>query len=178
MAKKSIGIQRVFWSIPFIHLKMKRYSDFYCFYLFLQDFWSCKSVLLRINGVSKPRFETKESIVSYLSTNSFDLANGVFTGKDSTSFFQLIHLIRSLPSVDFYNPNGELIEYSTTGDCVGQAEIFAAGLMPNTKYMIDSSYQIKNVKEKVISIDGKSILSLDDADFILLIFWSEIPGKK
>ena len=156
---------------------MKKAFGFLLVLIILAGIYSCKSILLRINGISKPGFETKKSILTYISANSFDPGDGLFTGKDSTRFFLLLNMITSLPNVDFYNPKGELIDYSKTGDCTGQAEIFAAGLTPDVLYKTDSSYQFNDVKGKVISIDGKSKLSLDNADFTVLIFWSKYLGK-
>jgi hypothetical protein len=156
---------------------MKNASGFTLVLFVLAGFYSCKPILLKINGVTKPRFETRESIKSYMSANSIDQGDGLFTGKDSTQFFQLLNMIISLPSVDFYNKQGELIDYSKNGDCTGQAEIFADRLTPDTLYKVDSSYNFNDVKEKVISIDKKSKLSLDNADFTVLIYWSNYLGK-
>jgi hypothetical protein len=156
---------------------MNKAFGFFLIFIILAGFYSCKSILLKINGVSKPEFETPKSITSYLSANSFDTGDGLFTGKDSTQFFLLLNMIMSLPSVDFYNPKGELIDYSKTGDCTGQAEIFADRLTPDALYKIDSSYQFNDVKEKIISVGGISKLSVDNADFTILIFWSKYLGK-
>jgi hypothetical protein len=156
---------------------MKKAFVFFLVLFILAGFHSCKSVLLKVNGVSKPEIETKESILTYMSLHSIDQGDGLFTVKDSTSFSRLINMIKRLPNVDFYNPKGELLNYSKTGDCTGQADIFAAGLKPDTFYKVDASYHFNDILEKVISIDGKRQPSLDNADFTVLIFWSKYLGK-
>jgi hypothetical protein len=160
-----------------MQLKMNKAFVLFSVLIIMVSCYSCKSILLKMNGVSKPQLETPESILAYMSENSFDHGDGLFTGKDSSRFFLLLNMITSLPSIDFYNPKGELIAYSKTGDCTGQAEIFSAGLTPDALYKIDEYYHFKDVIEKVNSIDGKSKLSTENADFTVLIFWSKYLGK-
>jgi hypothetical protein len=138
---------------------------------------SCKSILMEVNRVSKPAIETKESIQSYLSMNSCTFYDSLFIAKDSTSFFQLVKMVVGFPSVDFFNSNGELLEYSTTGDCTGKADNFAVNLKPDSNYRIDSSYLLKEVMDKIKGIQGMSNMSGRKFDFTVLIYWAKYLGN-
>ena len=138
---------------------------------------SCKAILIKIKGVSKPRFENKESVLNYLSTISPESGDGVFVGQDSLQFFHLLKMIKELPTVDFYNSKGELIEYSQTGGCNGKAEEFAEKLTRNMVYTVDSSYRMKDVEKKVVSIKENNGLLSQDCDFVLFVYWAKYMGK-
>jgi hypothetical protein len=143
----------------------------------LAGFNSCKSILMKVNRVSKPAIETKESIQSYLSTNSYTFYDSLFVAKDSTSFFKLVEMVVGFPSVDFFNSRGELLEYSTTGDCTGKADHFAVNLQPDSNYRIDSSYLLKEVMDKLKGIHGMGNMSGRKFDFTVLIYWAKYLGN-
>jgi hypothetical protein len=147
------------------------------FLVALEAIQSCDHIFLSINGVSKPRIESKESTLSYLSSNSFDLADAVFTAKDSTAIFQIINMIGNIPGVDFFNRKGELVEYSSTGDCPGKADRFAAMLEADSNYRTDSSYHLKDVMDKVEGLYRRENMLNEEADFTILIYWAKYLGK-
>jgi hypothetical protein len=132
---------------------------------------------MKSKGLSRPRFENPESVISYFSSKSNDTGIDIMIAKDSIRFFQLLYMVRSYPSVDFFNSKVELLEYSKTGDCMGKAQKFAASLSPDSDCDIDSSYQIKDVFEKVKSINVKSTPNNVNADFTILFYWAKYLGK-
>lgn len=138
---------------------------------------SCKTIMMKANRTTKPKMETEDKIIAYLKEKVIGFEDGLFICKDSLSFFEVLQMIRDLPSIDFFSPNGALLKYSSTGDCAGKAETFAQMLNPKEKYEIDSSFVIKDIVEKVKMISGKSILNDDSVDYIIFIYWAKYLGK-
>ncbi len=137
----------------------------------------CKAILLKSKGISKPKLETRNSILTYLEQKGTVGYGNLFIVQDSASFYELIGLVPDYPGVDFFTTTGDLIIYSRTGRCTQVANDFASQLKKEGEYFIDSSYRLDDITGLLHSILPEKSIENQKSDFVVLVYWALYLGS-
>ncbi|MCX6251970.1 MAG: hypothetical protein NTX61_14615 [Bacteroidetes bacterium] len=138
---------------------------------------SCKSLLLKTKGITKPRMETTQTIQRYINSKLTGKGRQLYIAKDSIEIFTLYSMIDGFPSVDFFTTGGELIDYNDHVSCAGKADEFAAQMIRGTDYKINPKYKLHEIASKLHSIDGTEIVSAEGADYFMFVYWAKYFGS-
>jgi hypothetical protein len=139
-------------------------------------FSSCKTIMMKMNGVTNPRLVTESQTISYLNRKGFTNLNSYFVCRDSLSEFKIINMIKAIPETNFFNNKGELLVY---GDsiCPGLAAQFSRSLIKEGKYRVNSAYSFGNLMKLIRPVeDGKGTVPAN-IDYIVVFYWAKFVGN-
>lgn len=130
---------------------------------------------MKINGVSKPKFVTEDQVVKFLKEKSIPVDGNLFVCKDSSSIFSMILKIQALPSVNFFNNNGDLLYYAETS-CTGKAKECAESLTKSSLNRVDPSYNLSDVIKLTKPEPSNFIFRPADYDYTVVLYWATYLG--
>src|SRR5664280_1623850 len=154
---------------------MKRPAIFILIFLSEVILFSCKPLIMKINGVSKPKFVTEDQVVKFLKKESVIVDRNLFVCKDSSSIISMIMKIQALPSANFFNKNGDLLSYAETS-CTGIAKECAESLTKSSLNKVDPSYNLSDVIKLTKPEPANFPIRPADYDYTVVLYWATYLG--
>lgn len=155
---------------------MRKRTLFFLTVIITVFFSSCKAIMIKINGVTQPKFITEEQTLEFLKKKRIQDNRNYFVCKDSASILTVIEMIQALPGINFFNRRGDLLVY---GDsiCPGLAMDFARSLNKNSVNRINYSYTFKDVMRLVKPVYNIPDLRISDYDYTVVFYWAMFVGS-
>jgi hypothetical protein len=137
---------------------------------------ACTFIVKKINHVTNPKFETKESVTRFLERSGRDYPDHLFVCRDSASYFGVISKGQAFPQALFFNSKGENLKYAEDA-CPGKAMTFAKNLGPQQDFVIDTSYTWDFIAKRIMPCGPALIPDISAHRFTMAIFWVVWAGK-
>lgn len=141
----------------------------------------CKQMIVWKYGITSPRSETPESVVSFARGFRQDPEN-IFIFRDTTGYFAFMQdsiYRKSCFSAIVFNAKGMLIRYKDTGSCQWSAAAAVKRLKKDTVYSVEGSCSLATLTAGLVSASGDSVFAdrPDSIDFTVIYTWANYLGK-
>jgi hypothetical protein len=136
----------------------------------------CVTILKKLKHVSNPKFESEESVASFLRKVNNHYKENLFLCKDSAAFFNIFLKIHALPEAVFFNSKGEIIRYSED-PCPAKAQTFIMNMQEGQKLTIDTSYNLGFLKSRINPYIKNWFRETSNDQFTMVVFWAVWVGK-
>lgn len=137
----------------------------------------CKPSIKLLYGIKQPKFETSESIESYLEKRKVPSDN-VLIIKDLNGLININNGDFSVPNALFFNANGEYVEYrKSPEDCNANIFGFIEDIASINYQPADSSKNMDLIIANVKHIHSEKVKVEDRRHAYIFITWAKYAGK-
>jgi hypothetical protein len=137
---------------------------------------SCKSIMMKMNGVKTPDFVTEQQVTKFLKKNGVPENANLFVCRDSASLLSLLFKVGSIPETNFFNSKGELLVYGDSV-CPGLASKFASSLSQTNAKRVDPSYRFEDIMAFVKPLTDNKLIHVADYDYTVIFYWATFTGN-
>lgn len=149
-----------------------------CCLILLTSFFlfSCKTVLLKVKGVTDPKIETYSSSKKYLCKNNIDTTRLVYF-KDLNSFGRASKKkLLQIPNAYFFDKNGNFVDYRKSAtDCNAKVDDFIQDLNTFDEAKKDSTKTLTELK-RFLASSNKNSLYEKPGEITVFITWARYVG--
>lgn len=156
----------------------------YILLLFSILFFSCQNTLRIITGASKPKHESKESIINWLKSKDLKYERSkILYFTDTNVLLKALNKIEKVPSFMIFNKKGLLLNDPNTCFSVNDEDKnqFNVAVELKNEFLFQSSDTLTFdfFKNKTYSLlDGTHKINNKNSEYVVLFFWAKYLGKK
>ena len=140
-------------------------------------FGSCKQLILKSQGITKPKTETPESVLEFVDKWKEEPIT-VYLFKDSTAYKKFMRTPvykKNLPGTVFFNEKGMLNHLIDSTKCQWSGGYYTSKLKSDTSYQVDTNYRYQEILSSLTPL--KKGEYKENFDFTVIVTWAVFLGK-
>lgn len=137
----------------------------------------CKQIILKSQGITKPKPETPESVLEFVNKWKEDPGT-VYLFKDSTAYKKFMRTSvykKNLPGTVFFNEKGMLNHLIDSTKCQWSGGYYTSRLKSDTTYQADTNYTYQKILSSLIPLKVEE--NKENFDFTVIVTWAVFLGK-